>query len=91
VAIVGAATGRPGCGELDQAGPEVQRAETGDRAADVFAARPPVDGWNSLEKSVPVPERGPRNDDEEEPDLEKVRREEQTAEQISLRCPFGRA
>ena len=91
MAIVGTAAGRPGNGELHQPGPEVQRAEAGDRAADVFAARPPIDGGNSLEECVPVPESGPWNDDEEQPDLEEVRREEQTAEQISLRCPFGRA
>ena len=91
MAIVGTAARRPCNGELDQAGSEVQRAQAGDRAADVFAARPPIDGGNSFEECVPVPESGPWNDDEEQPDLEEVRREEQTAEQISLRCPFGRA
>ena len=91
MAIVGTAAGRPGGGELDQAGADVQRPQAGHRAADILAARPPVYGGNSLEQRVPVPEGGPRNDEEEEPDLEEVRREEQTPEQISLRCRCARA
>ena len=40
---------------------------------------------------VLVPERGPRNDDEQEAHLEEVGGEEQTPEQISLRCPSRHA
>ena len=40
-----------------------------------------------FQQRVLVPERGPRNDDEQEAHLEEVGGEEQTPEQISLRCP----
>jgi hypothetical protein len=89
--LVGAAASRPGRGELDQTRAEVERPQSGHGAPDVLAARPPVDCGKGFEERVAVPEGRPRDDDEEEADLEEVRREEQTPEQISLRCLSGRA
>jgi hypothetical protein len=82
---------RPRGGELRQAGADVQRPEPRRRSAHELAARPTVHDGNGLEERVVIPERGPRDDDEQETDLEEVRGEEQASQQISLRCPPRRA
>jgi hypothetical protein len=70
--------------KLGEPGEQVQHAEPADRAADEVVRQQRLERRQRMREVVLLPERGPRQDDQEQPDFDEERDVEQAAQQCYL-------
>jgi hypothetical protein len=98
---VGRVFGLPGFDHFNDADPEVQEAESRDGPPDVGVPRELEERLAPFEKQIPIPETGPRQDQQHEARLEEERRDNEptgqsdyppawTRERRSTRRPTSR-
>jgi len=76
--------------KLGKARDQIHHAKAADRAANEVIGHNRVHDGPRVGKVVLIPERGPRHDDEEQPNLEEERDEDQSAEQGVILVPGAR-